>query len=155
MACGKVLAVPGRTLGVHSQLWQVRALVAAGAILRLEEWHPADPADLPAWEPAAEAELVPSLIMLQGGKLVWLAADRAAIVDRSAVHETWRLEVHRDGWHMVAWETRWRDQVAVDVQGYVTWSDPRSSAWWLDDVAIGIAWPVKAQLHGALRQGLV
>lgn len=158
MACGGALAFPGRTLGVHSQLWHVRADVAAGAILRLQEWHPVAAADATVaavWQPPGDPELVPTLLLQVGGVLRSLPADTAAIVDRSPVHETWRLEVHRDGWHLTCWETRWLGQQAVDVAGYVTWSDPRSPLWFLEDVAIGVGWTAPAQLHGARRQGLV
>lgn len=158
MACGSSLAVPGRALGVHSQLWHVRADVAAGAVLRLEDWHPAPASDatvLPVWSPPTDPELVPTLLLQDAAGLVAMPATSARIVDRSPVHETWRLEVHREGWHLTAWETRWLGQAAVDVAGYVTWSDPRRPQWFLDDVAIGVGWTAPATLHGAKRQGLV
>lgn len=158
MVCGAALAVPGRTLGVHSQLWHLRVALAAGAVARFEEWHPATADDatvLSVWSPPPDPELVPQLLLQQGGVFRALpAVDGVRMVDRSPVHQTWRLEAHRGGWHLVAWETRWLGQQAVDVVGYVTWSDPTSPLWYLDDVGIGVGWAAPAQLHGAKRQGL-
>ena len=152
------LAVPGQELGINSQMWHIRAVIAAGGVVSSDKWAPAEwtKAD-DVWPPMTAADamrMVPWLAITDASGRREAQCPQVQVIYRDLASVVWRLEAHAAGWHLVCWQTQRPWQDVVDVAGYVTWSDPTSPAWFLDGVTVELRWDVPAELYGARRQGL-
>lgn len=153
------LALRGRQLAEHTQLWYVRADVPGHQAVECTKWAPLpDGSAMPAfhlspWITDDLAKMTPVVtITTAGGALVLAPASVQLIEDHPAVR-TWLLQVHRGGWHVRLWAKTWSGQDAVDVRGLVSWSDTTTPAWLLEQATVELAFGERFQPYFSKRNG--
>lgn len=152
------LAVRGRALAEHTQLYYVRADLAAGASVETAKWSALTAAMLPRfqlspWVTDDLSALVPRVVVEVAGVRREIAATNVQLVESSPVVATWLCSASAGGWHVKVWARTWTGQDAVDLRGYVVWSDPSRPEWLLEDVAIDLQLGERMALYFAQRSG--
>lgn len=154
---GDWLATKGRKLANHTQLWHVRTDLRPHQAGQLATWRPLG-APFPAfmmspWISDDLGKMVPKIQLAVGSSRRTLVPSRVELVEDGVACKVWRASGSSGGWHFVAWAKTWSWQDAVDLRGYIVWSDPTSPAWWLDEAQVSIETGEPLELYFATRCG--
>jgi len=151
---GPWLAVKGRTVGLHTQLWYCRADVDSYGQALINHWTPLrDGYAVPKFHMSEwiQATLTPRPITVHCGsstmRYQW------HLVEDHRVAKTFRIDASQDGWHVKLWATLWSGQDVIDLRGYVVWSDPTRPEWFLEDQSITISSDFELALYWSDKNG--
>lgn len=157
---GTWIATKGARLGNHTQLWHIRADLAGHAAGPLGDWAPW-PAGVPfpafglsSWITDDLDKLIPRFTIAVAGRQPFqLVPSAVQLTEEGPAVRTWRATGSLRGWHMVVYAKTWSHQDAVDVRGYVVWSDPTVPDWSLPSVTVRLQTGEPLELHFATRNG--
>lgn len=129
---GDWLATKGRKIANHTQLWHVRTDLQPRQSGQLATWRPLGapfpPFVLSPWISDDLSKMVPKVQLSVGGARRTLVPARLELVENGTALKVWRASGSAGGWHFAVWAKTWSWQDAVDLRGYIVWSDPTSPA---------------------------